>query len=316
MPNAPVPVAAVTIDLDTTPHYRAIHGLPAEQREAEAPDPTYLIGVERFLSLCDEHNVKATLFVIGTDTQAPAHRALLERAHRAGHELGNHSWSHRYDLRDRPSDERASELRRCSDALAAITGARPAGFRTPGYNLSDALLTEGARQGFLYDSSVFPCPPYYAAKGLIMAARSLTNNPSRSAMTDPRSLLAPITPYRPERGRWWRHDPHSALPWQIPMALIPGARIPVIGTSLHLLGARGFAAAWPLLKMTYKKLFQLEFHAIDFMDASDEGCAEFAEHQPDLRVSWSQKRELYRFVFKKMAQDYELETLAEGVRRL
>lgn len=299
--QARAPIAAITVDLDTTPHYHAIHGLPAPP--AEGADPIYAVGVSRLLDLFVEARVIGTLFVIGQDVAAPAHHALLTRAHEAGHELGNHTFFHRYDLRHRPVAAQEEDIERGEEAIASVTGAAPVGFRTPGYNLSESLQEILTRRGYLYDSSVFPCPPYYAAKGLIMAARRLGGRPSRSSMTLPQSLLAPITPYHPTPGAFWR--PAAAAdtprPLQIPMCLIPGARFPVIGTSLHLLGARGFARALPLLTRAYPKLLQLELHAIDFMDADDPGMAPLAAHQPDLRVSWADKRALYLDVFKQLA---------------
>lgn len=309
-----MPTASITVDLDTLPHYHAIHGLPAPAEGAA--DPAYEVGVARLLDLFEQEGILGTLFVIGQDVADPAHHALLTRAHRAGHELGNHSYSHRYDLRALSHAEQDEDIARGEEAIASVTGSAPVGFRTPGYNVSETILELLTRRGMLYDSSVFPCPPYYGAKGLIMAARAAMGQPSRSSMTQPETLLAPISPYRPERGRFWRHDPRSPRPWEIPMALIPGARIPVIGTSLHLLGARGFDAAWPLLRRAYPRLFQLEFHAIDFMDATDPGCAALAAYQPDLRVSWDAKRALYTHVFARLRERYRFAPLKDAVAQL
>jgi hypothetical protein len=60
---------------------------------------------------------------------------------------------------------------RASDALAALTGRRPVGFRAPGYTITDGLFDVLAAEGFAYDSSVFPCPAYFAAKTAAIAAR-------------------------------------------------------------------------------------------------------------------------------------------------
>lgn len=309
-----MPIASITVDLDALPHYHAIHGLGAPP--AGEPDPAYTVGVARLLDLFEEEGVRGTLFVVGQDVAQPAHADLLSRAHEAGHELGNHTFSHRYDLRTLSHDAQDEDIARGEEAIAAITGAAPVGFRTPGYNVDETILELLTRRGALYDSSVFPCPPYYAAKGLIMAARAAMGQPSRSAMTLPESLLAPIGPYKPERGRFWRHDPKSPRPWEIPMALIPGLRIPVIGTSLHLLGERGFDAAWPLLRLAYPELFQLELHAIDFMDEHDPGCAALAPYQPDLRVPWATKRARYQHVIARMRRHYSFAPLCEAVAAL
>lgn len=315
----PRPIAAITVDLDTSHHYRAIHGLP-DQGQA-ASDPTYALGVARLLDLFEEHGIRATLFVIGQDTEHEAHRALLERAHHAGHELGNHTYSHHYDLRTRDEDEIHRDIGRGEDAIERITGAAPVGFRTPGYNIDPWLFHLVAERGYLYDSSVFPCPPYYVAKGLVMSWLALRGQPSRSAMTDPATLLAPIHPYRPARGSIWRaqreHLPTSShTPWEVPMCLVPGLRFPLIGTSLHLVKANGFKGLMPLLRRAYPQLLQLEFHAIDFMDSRDAGMQELASHQPDLAIPWEVKRARYAEIFQSIAQHYQFDTLRAGVTAL
>ena len=91
----------VSVDLDDLACYHAIHGLAA-------PDPSHAGVVlerclPRFLALFDELGVRATFFVVGRDLQrdlAAGGRgaALLRQALAAGHELGNHSFAHAYDL--------------------------------------------------------------------------------------------------------------------------------------------------------------------------------------------------------------------------
>ena len=136
-------------------------------------------------------------------------------------------------------------------------------------------------------------------------------------MTKAATLRAPITPYMPKKSEPWsvsRETPQGAGLWEVPMALVPGVRFPVIGTSLHLLGQRGFGALWPLLDRTYRRVFQLEFHAIDFVDAWDGGVADLVGHQPDLRVPWEAKRALYHHVFETIGQGRAFMTLADAVR--
>lgn len=315
--SGPRPIASITVDLDTSHHYRAIHGLPDTGR-AEC-DATYAVGVRRLLDMFAEFEIPATLFVIGQDLEMAPHRALLEEAHASGHELANHTFYHRYDLRTLSEEEIQRDLLLGEDAIARITGAAPLGFRTPGYNIDAWLFHIIEERGYTYDSSIFPCPPYYAAKGMVMSYLSLTGNPSRSAMTSPKTLLAPITPYKPARGSIWRQDADmqtSQRPWQVPMALVPGLRFPLIGTSLHMVGAVGFEALRPLLRRAYPRLFQLEFHAIDFMDSTDEGVEDLVEHQPDLRIPWEVKKARYASIFTSLSKDYRFDTLLHGVASL
>ena len=42
------------------------------------------------------------------------------------------------------------------------------------------------------------------------------------------------------------------------------------------MGARGFAAVYPALRVAHPRLLNLEFHAIDFMDAGDPGTSDLS----------------------------------------
>lgn len=312
----PRPLACVSVDLDSLACYRDIHGLPPAPKTDQpwGADRAYSVGVKRLVEFFNELSLPSTLFVVGSDTAHPEHREILSNAHQTGHELANHSFSHFYDLPKRPTSVQADEIARAEEAIAQICGARPLGFRAPGYNISAEILEILAARDYLYDSSIFPCPPYYLAKGAIMGWQRLSGRPSRSSMVHPWTLAAPITPYRPAKDKIWRPDPRSNLPLEIPMCLLPGLRFPVIGTTLPLLGKIGFDAIFPLLRRAHTQVFQLEFHAVDFMDAADlRGLSDqelLLAHQPDLRVPWPHKRAIYRHVFSRLNAHYDFSTIA------
>lgn len=315
--------ACISVDLDTTDCYREIHGLPPRRRASGGgvADSSYLVGVTRLLELFGEHGIAATLFVVGQDVEAEAHRELLQAAVAQGHELASHSHTHLYNLRSQPLARQREEFVCAEEALARVSKVPVQGFRAPGYNIAPSLLALCQERGYRYDSSIFACPPYYGAKAAIMAFRALSGRPSRSAMTLPETLLAPITPYRadPATMRPLRRAVGAAGGagiWEIPMAVVPGLRFPLIGTSLHLLGGRGFEALYPLVRRTHGQLLNLEFHALDFMDATDPGVEDLVGVQPDLGIAWPVKRALYARVFRQLAQHYAFVTLAAATLAL
>ncbi|MFB6350283.1 MAG: polysaccharide deacetylase family protein [Bradymonadaceae bacterium] len=305
--------ACVTVDLDTLQCYRDIHGLEHTMVGHEG-DPTYTVGLRRIIELFDAMGIPATLFVIGRDTVVPKHHDLLKEADEHGHELGNHTYSHLYDLPERSRSEQRSEIARGEGAIASVIGRRPTGFRAPGYNIDADLLELCRSRQYHYDSSIFPCPPYYLAKGAAMVWKRLRGRPSRSSQTPFSNLFAPIDAYRPDRRQIWRHNADSGMPLEIPMCLVPGLRLPVIGTSLHLLGASGFRALYPLVRKSHPSILNLEFHALDFIDQTDVDDGErLAELQPDLAVPWEKKRALYTDVLNTIRQDYLFATLDDAV---
>ncbi|RVU45746.1 polysaccharide deacetylase [Lujinxingia sediminis] len=293
--------ASISVDLDALTCYRQIHGLPLQPVDAQG-DITWRVGVARLLDLFKEHNLHATLFVVGRDLEHDAHRELATRAHREGHELANHTYDHFYDLRRRTSDVIHAQLQRCDDAIEATGAPRPVGFRTPGYNLSHPLLQTSQQLGHRYDASVFGCGPYWLAKAAVMAFRELRGEPSRSDRTDVRALRAPRSPYIPDLQHFWRRDitpptdPASTY-WEVPVAVLPAGSFPLIGTSLHLLDAPGLERLWPLIEASFPTYFDLEFHALDFIDADDIRDEPDADlliaRQPDLRIPWQKKRARY-----------------------
>ncbi len=92
-------------------------------------------GARELLSLLRERRVRATLFVTGTF--AARHPDILRLAVAAGHEIGNHTYTHphlttwtanrRHETRPGITRERVQdELRRTADAIAAAVGRPPA----------------------------------------------------------------------------------------------------------------------------------------------------------------------------------------------
>jgi hypothetical protein len=231
-------------------------------------------------------------------------RALAER----GDELGNHSYSHPYELARLSAAEAAAELDACDRVLRAITGTAPRGFRAPGYDLSPAMLDHLARRGYRYDSSLFPAPGYYLAKAAVMAFLALTRRPSGAVMTNPRALTAPPAPYRPAMTAPWRRGQAPVV--ELPVAVTPFLRLPAIGTSLLLAPAplrRALARA-----MSRRKFWNLELHGIDFADADHDGIpGELVDRQPDLRVPIGDKVSRLEQLLDQLAPDWSFATLAD-----
>jgi len=74
------------------------------------------------------HNAPATFFMCGANVQRLP--AIARAVAAAGHEIGNHSYSHPYLFLKPPAAIR-DDLRRAQDAIAAHTGVQPRWFRAP-----------------------------------------------------------------------------------------------------------------------------------------------------------------------------------------
>jgi len=297
---------AVSIDLDGIACYYRIHGLGPSPRELE--HAILARALPRAAALFARRRMHATFFVVGRDAETPANAAALADLHLTGHELGNHSYSHPYDLARLGDGIVADEIARCDRILRAITGKPTRGFRAPGYDVSPAMLEVLARLGYAYDSSIFPAPGYYAAKAVVMGVLAAIRRPSGAVMTNPRALLAPTDPYRPAIGAPWRRGQAPVV--ELPIAVTPYTRIPAIGTSL--LVAPAALRDRVLAAMAPRAFFNFELHGIDFADADKDGIpGELVARQPDLRVPIDEKLARLDAILDALVRDREVVTLGE-----
>ncbi|MFD5324739.1 polysaccharide deacetylase family protein [Streptomyces sp. NPDC127092] len=100
----------------------------------DGPDPVY---TRQVLEILDRYGARATFFCVGHHVAALPDE--VRRIAAAGHELGNHSWSHPF-LFDLTPDELGEQIDRTAEALDGLTGVAPAWFRPPYGALSPEVL--------------------------------------------------------------------------------------------------------------------------------------------------------------------------------
>ncbi len=310
------PPCAVSIDLDGVGCYYRIHGLGAHPPELE-----HVIlerALPRAAKLFADRGMNVTWFVVGRDADADAmlpdraartaNAARLKALHARGDELGNHSYSHPYDLARLARDVVEAEIAGGDRVLRAITGKATRGFRAPGYDVSPAMLDALAKRGYRYDSSVFPAPAYYAAKALVMAGLAMLRRPSGAVMTNPRLLAAPSEPYRPAMRAPWKRGQAPLV--ELPIAVTPWARIPAIGTSLIAFPDR--LRTYVVAAMAARRFFNFELHGIDFADAEKDGIpGELVAQQPDLRLPIAEKLARLGAILDELNENWEMVTLGQ-----
>lgn len=91
----------------------------------DGPNPR---ATDAILEVLDRERVPATFFMVGRFVERLP--ALAYRVSAAGHEIGNHTWSHR-KLHVLPPARVQDELARTSEILSIVTGRRPRLFRAP-----------------------------------------------------------------------------------------------------------------------------------------------------------------------------------------
>jgi peptidoglycan/xylan/chitin deacetylase (PgdA/CDA1 family) len=275
-----MPLCAISVDLDEMPNYFAIHGLAPPQ--GRAATLVYDLALQRLDALARALDIPLTLFAIGADLSRPESAAQLRQMADRGHEIGNHTQDHRYDLTRLGRDQLAAQVEDGARSIERATGRQPTGFRAPGYTTTDVVFDVLSEQGVAYDSSVFPCPPYYLAKVAALSSIRLRGRRSRSILDTPRVLGAPVRPYRVGRPYWTR----GAGMLELPVQVTRGPRLPFIGTTLTMAGP--VQARWLTRMVAGEPLVNLELHGIDVLDAED-GFPELSGHQVDAAIPHARK---------------------------
>jgi len=305
-------LAAVSVDLDPLAHYCHIHGLSPGLLSPEALHAVHSLALPRLRQLFTACGIPATLFAIGEEVERhPEAARALREAHAAGHEIANHSHRHDYALSRRSEAVIAADLARAQEVLTRATGKAPEGFRAPGYTLSPSLYRAVEAAGFDYASSAFPAAPYWLGKAAVMGLLRLKGQASRAILDTPRVLAAPRAPYFPDPAAPYRRGRGRVL--ELPVTVTPKLRFPVIGTFVATLPApmvRRLVAACRDLR-----LFNLELHAVDVLDASDGLPEALVRRQRDLSIPWALKAERLSAVIWQLARERDVVTLGAAAGR-
>jgi hypothetical protein len=278
-------ILSVSIDLDPLWCYREIYGLPPAQDPA-IPDPVTRQATQRFCALTRALGIHGTLFAVGQALKDPGAAAAIRQAHREGHEVANHTFSHHYDLSRREQSVIAGDIKKGARTIETVCGIKPKGFRAPGYLLGAGVLAGAVEAGAVYDSSVLPSPIYQGVKAAAVSLLGLLRRPSRAVLGDPREAFSPTRPYRPELSRPWKRGPGPLL--ELPISSVLG--VPLIGFVLVAAGPRFVRYLAALAARS--EFVNLELHGVDLMDLTTDGLDPALGVQRDLEVPWQKKAEI------------------------
>ena len=302
-------LASLTIDLDSLYCYRQIYGL-AESKQPE--NDVYELALDRFADLLDRFGFKGTLFCVARDLEMGTNARTLRQLAKNGHEIASHSLTHNYRLSRLDAQAIETELLKSKEMIEEAIGQPVHGFRAPGYNLAPAFV-EGIRNaGYVYDASVFPATPYYLAKAAILPLLKARGRNSQSILGSPFVLAAPTEPYRMGTPYWRRGNGLAELP----ISVVPGLRLPMLGSLFTLGGWKLVENMLRLLLATKTPHVHVEFHGVDFLDGPGDGLAPELLAQPDLAVPWSKKREALLRFFDALFLETEVLPLRDVVSKL
>ncbi len=290
-------ILSVSIDLDPLWCYREIYGLgpPADH---EAADPVTPVATERFCALARELGFQGTLFVVGRALDDPAAIAAVAQAHAQGHEVANHTFSHRYDLSRETEEVIEDEVARGATAIEKACGVSPRGFRAPGYLLGSCMLEKAVQAKAIYDSSVLPSPAYQGIKAAAVSLLGLLRRPTRAIIGDPREAFGPRQPYRPDLSRPWKRGLGSLL--ELPISSVMG--VPLIGSVLAAVGSQFVPYLAALAARS--GFVNLELHGVDLLDLGTDRLDPALGVQRDLKIPWVKKAEAISTFIRTLQQTH------------
>lgn len=143
----------INVDMDSFSSLAEYYGIGAPQ---EGNDLMYEIAIPRMLELFRKFNLKATFFICGKDFVGSENtRSYIKDILKEGHHLANHSFSHRYGLSSLSPEIIESEIGKNHEIIKSYFNFECAGFRAPGFNISNLIIDILSKKGYLYDSSQF-----------------------------------------------------------------------------------------------------------------------------------------------------------------
>lgn len=273
----------VSVDMDNYREYRLLVDPDGEDVGASFYDDA----VPRFLDAFDRHGIRGTFFLVGCDIQVASHRRAARQIRDRGHEVGNHSWSHPYNLRKLRRAQKQTEIARAEGAIADAVGERPVGFRCPSGELDAEVLELLDERGYLYDSSFFPTPFMW----LFMVYGRLFIRHESYQLGKLTAAFAPRRPYLPmsrciHRERALEEDGPQVV--EIPFSVTPWLGIPFYGTLFRVFPPSFFTTAvrWHGRNAV---LLQMLFHLIDLVELGDSSLGEALRRMPGLGVPFDRR---------------------------
>lgn len=161
-------------------------------------DQTFLSIFDRFLNFSTRFKFKYSIYIIGRDLENPEITARVKEWSQAGHEIGNHSYSHIQNLGAHSYSKIEYEILKSHEIILKCTSKEPRGFIAPGWAASKKIAKILIKNNYLYDTSIFPSLLLYP--GIVKNAINHFSRPKEIMNIIRREdylypLLKPLHPY-------------------------------------------------------------------------------------------------------------------------
>jgi len=302
--------AAVSIDVDTLSSIYKSQGL---KRPGGYTFIELRTGLENIQQFFEKYKIKTTLFLVGNDFQLTANQAAIRSIIQDGHEPANHSMTHPQGFRWLNPDQKREEIRSMGDICESVTGIRPVGFRSPGWNIDNSAIPLLKEMGYRYDSSVFPTSLMPLMKFAHWSSMSGQAKPNRTTMGMWRYMTAPITPFQTSQTSLSKKGESGLI--EFPVSVTPLLHLPFFATLLLKAGIKLYKTFYENIKRAGLPV-HFQMHLSDFVDYS---LSELQDQIPSthqgayvpqaLSTPLTNKLKVFGLMMDLMAADYDFITL-------
>ncbi|WP_082008498.1 XrtA system polysaccharide deacetylase [Photobacterium gaetbulicola] len=147
---------AMTIDVEDYFHVAALSSVITRDQWGAKYPLRVEASTQRILQILDNHNVKATFFVLGWVAENCPQ--MIKTIAAEGHEIASHGFAHQ-PANKQSKDAFHIDVARSKNILEALTGKPVYGYRAPSFSIdhSNPWAFEVLQQlGFVYSSSTYP----------------------------------------------------------------------------------------------------------------------------------------------------------------
>lgn len=115
----------------------------------------------RIMDYLELYNGRATFYVVGN--RVPSYQTEILRMHNNGHEIGNHTYEHKF-LNKLNASQIRYQIEQCNQVIAAVTGQAPTTVRLPGGNKNNTVLANINEPIFMWSIDTLDWKTRNAAK--------------------------------------------------------------------------------------------------------------------------------------------------------
>lgn len=245
-------------------------------------DPSFLSVADRFFAFANKYNFKYTIFIIGKDLENTEVAARVREWSLAGHEIGNHSYTHNPNLGALSKSEIEYEVVKSHEMITQCIGHEPRGFIAPSWSTSPDLIQTLIDNNYLYDTSIFPS---YFQFLILLKLMLITKNKHKTfdaSFKRRRDKLAfffaPRKPYFIKPESLIKKQKDGLL--MLPLPVISPLRVPCWHTMYYVFGVKVVDF---LIRqaMKYCDDFYYLFHPRDLVDFEKDLSKEFKAKYKD-----------------------------------